>query len=307
MELPPSSSKVKTSVRSKKQQTQSDFSNKIDSQSIGQEGPSGLNNISQQNNLFQQQQPNTLSPYRQILTPFQQNISTPFQQISSPFQQITSSFSQMSTPFQQMSAGLSFQAQTSQQMSGSFVGDNNLTSQGGLNQNGVVCQYLDTSAMAPPLNTSSLNASTSNISLNAPTDSHQYQVPIPINTLNPYHGSYFQNGVFQLPMFQQVVVLVPTIDILKHQNQQQQPQQPIDNNSQTASESPAINAETNTQIPPVELEKSENVDDNQTSTTIFTEPETITTLMKSNIGYATKYQLKLFNHLKSDPPPKNVS
>lgn len=62
---------------------------------------------------------------------------------------------------------------------------------------------------------------------------------IPLQQLNPYHSAVLKDGIVQLPQFQQFIITVPTIDIIKSQHIQI-------NNSQTetipnSSLSPTIN------------------------------------------------------------------
>lgn len=48
-------------------------------------------------------------------------------------------------------------------------------------------------------------------------------VPIDNNILNPIQGASFINGFIHLPQYQQILIQIPTIDILKIQTQQQYP------------------------------------------------------------------------------------
>lgn len=41
---------------------------------------------------------------------------------------------------------------------------------------------------------------------------------IPLYQLNPYHSAVLKDGIVQLPQYQQFIITVPTIDILKSQN-----------------------------------------------------------------------------------------
>lgn len=59
---------------------------------------------------------------------------------------------------------------------------------------------------------------------------------VPVNVVNPFQGASYVNGVIQLPQYQQILIEIPTIDLLKMQSQQQQQQSQsfISNSSQTS-------------------------------------------------------------------------
>lgn len=95
---------------------------------------------------------------------------------------------------------------------------------------------------------------------------------VPVNVVNPLQGASFVNGVIQLSQYQQILVQIPTIDILKIQAQQQQQQQ-------QQSESIAFSSSRS---------DSQFIDDRV-------------------ISRASQYQYKLFQHLKTDLPVEVVS
>lgn len=96
------------------------------------------------------------------------------------------------------------------------------------------------SSKRKPIGTT-INLSTANTTLNESTMSvlsnlsenqstlldSQNQTPtlVAVNAVNPFHGATLANGVIQVPQHQQILIQIPTIDILKIQAQQQQQQQ----------------------------------------------------------------------------------
>lgn len=94
---------------------------------------------------------------------------------------------------------------------------------------------------------------------------------VPVNVVNPLQGASFVNGVIQLSQYQQILVQIPTIDILKIQAQQQQQKQQSESIAFSSSRS-----------------DSQFIDDRV-------------------ISRASQYQYKLFQHLKTDLPVDVVS
>lgn len=104
---------------------------------------------------------------------------------------------------------------------------------------------------------------------------NQTSTLVPVNVVNPFHGASFVNGVIQLPQYQQILIKLPTIDILKMQAQQQQEQQ-----QQQQSEMSVSN--------PIYPCDTQFIDDRV-------------------ISRHSQYQQRLFQHLKTDLPVDVVS
>lgn len=134
---------------------------------------------------------------------------------------------------------------------------------------------------------------------------------VPVGQLNPYQGAIMQNGIIQLPQYLQIIMNIPTIDILQKQ------QQLLINNSNCA---PGRSNETIPNIPntiesinnsatepevieidsqPTESPSASLTDDCQ----IVTEKSTVSkTKSTSNCYMITKYQQRLYKHLSYDLP-----
>lgn len=69
---------------------------------------------------------------------------------------------------------------------------------------------------------SNLNTTATSNESNLLSPNNQTSTLVPINVVNPFQGASIINGVIQIPQYQQVLVQIPTIDILKMQVQQQQ-------------------------------------------------------------------------------------
>lgn len=103
--------------------------------------------------------------------------------------------------------------------------------------------------------------------------SNQTQTLVPVNVVNPFQGASLVDGVIQVPQYQQVLIQIPTIDILKIQAQEQQQQQ------QQQAELISIRAD--------QCDSEFNED--------------------RLVSRASRYQYKLFQHLKTDLPVAMVS
>lgn len=140
------------------------------------------------------------------------------------------------------------------------------------------------------------------------------KISIPVAALNPYHGAVVRDGVIQLAQFQQIIVTVPTIDILNrqlpvamHPNHMQQncSIEPItkepnvlpafDANGQSTPESDAVPLATF-----IDLAQPTAVSANGT-------PGRASTLKPDRSQYTnTRYQHKLFRHLSHELPAKKI-
>lgn len=49
--------------------------------------------------------------------------------------------------------------------------------------------------------------------------SSPFKINLPVEQLNPYQGATMRNGIIELPQYQQVIVIIPTIDIIQKQQQ----------------------------------------------------------------------------------------
>lgn len=126
--------------------------------------------------------------------------------------------------------------------------------------------------------TDTVNESTISVLTNLSTNDQstllgsENQTPtlVPVNVVNPFHGAKFVNGVIQVPQHQQILIQIPTIDILKVQAQQQQQHQ--------HQECEIITSSVDSLFRP-----------------------------GSSTGKSSLYQQRLFRHLKSDSPVTEVS
>lgn len=103
---------------------------------------------------------------------------------------------------------------------------------------------------------------------------------VPINVVNPFQGASVVNGVIQIPQYQQILVQIPTIDILKMQAQQQQQQQQLELNGSYAGSS---------------------------NTNVLSGLQSDPLVDERLISRTARYQHKLFQHLKTDLPIDVVS
>lgn len=111
----------------------------------------------------------------------------------------------------------------------------------------------------------------------------QTSTVVPINVVNPFQGASFVNGVVQLSQYQQILVQIPTIDILKLQAQQHQ-----------QSESIAASAVGQSNLQAEQIRQCDP---------IAAAGESVTQCIDDRIiSRASRHQHILFRHLKTDLP-----
>lgn len=129
-------------------------------------------------------------------------------------------------------------------------------------------------SMLSNLNTTTATTNQSNLLC----PNHQTSTLVPINVVNPFQGASVVDGVIQIPQYQQIMIQIPTIDILKIQAQQQQQQQ-----EQQQSELNAYTGAVSTNSPSVHQSDQEC------------------------LSRTARYQHKLFQHLHTELPTDVVS
>lgn len=104
---------------------------------------------------------------------------------------------------------------------------------------------------------------------------NQTSTLVAVNVINPFQGATLTNGVVQLPQYQQVLLQIPTIDVLKFQSQQHEEEK---------------KQELTQQLDERQQQRSPDPTDDTDSVT------------DRLISRTAVYQLKLFRHLRTDLP-----
>ncbi len=153
-------------------------------------------------------------------------------------------------------------------------------------------------------------------------DSHN-QTSTLVTMVNPFQGAKLVNGVLQVPQYQQILMQIPTTEILKMQAHQQQQSESVtstDGSSSSQSIGVPQYQPILIQIPTIDILKMQAQTPNhqqcqpklqsQTITSTAVRSDGITSSFMNDsrlVTRATMYQSKLFQHLKTDLPVTVVS